>query len=153
VRRRRSAPALLASGGASPLRYKWQTGKLASGPHTMDARAIDAAGPGASARITMTEPYPGMSRQDGNAEGTWDADYWIGAEGATEHPNMRRDIKLKYHRTVMSSASGSRGSSRRWAGSPLLRWCGSGWGVWAAVVVGIAVFETLLVRSVICLFV
>lgn len=78
MRRRRSAPALLASGDASPLGYKWQTGKLASGPHTLDMRAIDAAGPGASACITMTKPYPGMSSQDGNIEATWEANYRIG---------------------------------------------------------------------------
>ena len=56
MRRRRSAPAGLASTGASPLRYNWQTGNLVIGPHTLDARAIDAAGPGASVRITVTKP-------------------------------------------------------------------------------------------------
>jgi hypothetical protein len=40
----------------SSLTYNWQTSKLASGPHTLDARGIDAAGHAASVRITVTKP-------------------------------------------------------------------------------------------------
>ena len=79
MRHRRSAPALLTSGGASPLRYNWQTGKPASGPPTLDARAVDAAGAGASVRVTVTKPQQGMPRHDGHIGATWEADYRIGS--------------------------------------------------------------------------
>jgi hypothetical protein len=47
---------LVKSSNASPLTYNWQAGKLASGPHTLDARAIDQAGHAASVSITVTKP-------------------------------------------------------------------------------------------------
>ncbi len=47
---------LVKSSNASPLTYNWQAGKLASGPHTLDARAIDEAGHAASVSITVTKP-------------------------------------------------------------------------------------------------
>jgi hypothetical protein len=49
---------LAASSAKSLLTYKWQTGiwKLKSGPHTLAARAIDAAGHAGSVRITVTKP-------------------------------------------------------------------------------------------------
>jgi subtilisin len=47
---------LVKSSGASPLTYNWQTGKLASGPHRLDARAMDGAGHAVSVRITVTKP-------------------------------------------------------------------------------------------------
>lgn len=68
-------------------------------------------------------------RKDGNAEATWEADNRIDAECATQHPNTRWDIKLNYHRAVMSSASGSRSLSRRWAESPPPGWWGLRWGL------------------------
>lgn len=47
---------LVKSSGASPLTYNWQTGKLASGPHTLTARAMDAAGHATAVSITVTKP-------------------------------------------------------------------------------------------------
>jgi subtilisin len=47
---------LVKSSGASPLTYNWQTAKLASGPHTLTARAMDAAGHATAVSITVTEP-------------------------------------------------------------------------------------------------
>jgi subtilisin family serine protease len=47
---------LVKSSGASPLMYNWQTSKLASGPHTLTARAMDAAGHATAVSITVTKP-------------------------------------------------------------------------------------------------
>ncbi len=47
---------LVASSGASPLTYNWQTSKLASGPHTLDVRAMNEAGQAVAVRITVTKP-------------------------------------------------------------------------------------------------
>jgi hypothetical protein len=47
---------LVASSTRSPLTYKWRTSGLASGTYTLDARALDAAGHAASARVTVTKP-------------------------------------------------------------------------------------------------
>ncbi len=47
---------LVNSSGASPLTYNWQTSKLASGPHTLTARAMDAAGHATAVSITVTKP-------------------------------------------------------------------------------------------------
>jgi subtilisin len=47
---------LVKSSNTSSLTYNWQTSKLASGPHALDARAIDQAGHAASVSITVTKP-------------------------------------------------------------------------------------------------
>src|SRR5262245_47117646 len=54
----RVAGTLMATSDRSPLTYRWQTGswKLRPGTYILDARAIDAAGHTASARITVTKP-------------------------------------------------------------------------------------------------
>jgi subtilisin len=47
---------LVATSNHSPLTYKWHTDGLQSGTYPLDARAIDAAGHAASARVTVTQP-------------------------------------------------------------------------------------------------
>jgi len=47
---------LVASSSSSPLTYKWQIGKWASGSYRLDARVLDAAGHAASTQITVTKP-------------------------------------------------------------------------------------------------
>ncbi len=74
-----------------------------------------------------------MPRKDSNVEATQEADYQIGTEGATGHPNMRFDIKLNYHRAVISSASSSRAHPSAGLGAHYLGGVGRG-GVWAASV-------------------
>jgi subtilisin len=47
---------LVKSSNTSSLTYNWQTSKLASGPHTLTARAMDAAGHATAVSITVTKP-------------------------------------------------------------------------------------------------
>ena len=54
----------------------WEAGKRP--PHAGRA-ALDAAGAGASVRVTVTKPQQGMPRHDGHIGATWEADYRIGS--------------------------------------------------------------------------
>jgi hypothetical protein len=54
-----------------------------------------------------------MPPKDSNVKATREADYRIGTDDTTRHPNTRLDIKLNDHRAVMSSASGPPSAVRR----------------------------------------